>query len=298
MLSFLPWIVIFPIHSLLQIVSLIFWSSLIIILGLVKLLIPVSSINAPINKLLSFLTFGCGVSSVALVKVFNAVKFDYQIDGELKQEDWYLLISNHLSWLDIILLIDFASSKIPAPKFFLKKELIWVPFVGLGAWALDMPFMQRYSRQFIEKNPQLKGKDIETTKKSCEKFRQTPTTVINFVEGNRFTHERHKQKASVYKNLLPPRAGGIAFTLAAMGELFTSILDISIVYPNTQDSPMMAMLGGNLKNVALHVKVKPITQEITGDYFNDPEFKQKFQLWLNDTWSEKDQVIEDIVGKN
>ncbi|MCF2947314.1 acyltransferase [Paraglaciecola aquimarina] len=298
MLSFIPWVVIFPIHLALQLINLVLWSSLIIVLGILKLILPIAVITKLINQLLNCFTHAFGIGSVRLIKCFNSVELDYQIDGKLSQTNWYLIISNHLSWLDINLLIGLTAGKIPAPKFFLKKELIWLPFVGLGAWALDMPFMQRYSRQFIERNPHLKGKDIETTKKSCEKFRQSPTSVINFVEGNRYTPEKHKQRASKYVNLLPPKAGGIAFTLAAMGELFTNILDITIVYPNAQGSPALSMLAGKLKKVSIRIKVKPISQQVIGDYFNDPEFKQNFQLWLNQVWSEKDQLITDIKEKN
>jgi 1-acyl-sn-glycerol-3-phosphate acyltransferase len=226
----------------------------------------------------------------------NKVELDYVVEGELSKKEWYLVVANHLSWLDIILLTDFAAGKIPAPKFFLKKELIWLPFVGLGAWALDMPFMQRYSKAFLQKNPHLEGKDITTTKKSCEKFRPLPTTVINFVEGNRFTPEKQKLKKSPFENLLPPKAGGIAFTLATMGELFTSVLDITIMYPDTQGSPMMAMLGGRLKKVIIRINVHPVTDEIIGDYFNDEKFKQGFQSWLNTVWQNKDKLITHLKG--
>lgn len=232
-----------------------------------------------------------GFCSVTLIKCMNKVELDYVIEGELSKKEWYLIVANHLSWLDIILLTDFSAGKIPAPKFFLKKELIWLPFVGLGAWALDMPFMQRYNKAFLLKNPHLEGKDIETTKKSCEKFRQLPTTVINFVEGNRFTPEKQKLRQSPFENLLPPKAGGIAFTLATMGELFTSVLDITIMYPDTQGSPMIAMLSGRLNKVVMRINVHPVTDEIIGDYFNDDEFKQGFQSWLNSVWQNKDKLI-------
>jgi 1-acyl-sn-glycerol-3-phosphate acyltransferase len=150
----------------------------------------------------------------------------------------------------------------------------------------------------LQKNPHLEGKDITTTKKSCEKFRQLPTTVINFVEGNRCTPEKQKIKQSPFENLLPPRAGGIAFTLATMGELFTSVLDITVIYPDTQGSPMIAMLGGRLKKVVLRVNVHPVTDEIMGDYFNDKEFKQCFQNWLNSVWQNKDKLITRLKEAN
>jgi 1-acyl-sn-glycerol-3-phosphate acyltransferase len=277
-------------------ISLAFWAICITLLGLIKFILPLNFITKPLNIILNSMMCAFGFCSVALIKCMNKVELDYVVDGELSKKDWYLIVANHLSWLDIILLTDFAAGKIPAPKFFLKKELIWLPFVGLGAWALDMPFMQRYSKTFLQKNPHLEGKDIATTKKSCEKFRQLPTSVINFVEGNRFTPEKQKLKKSPFENLLPPKAGGIAFTLATMGELFTSILDITIIYSDTQGSPMMAMLGGRLKKVIIRVNVHPVNDKIIGDYFNDEKFKQGFQDWLNTVWQKKDKLITHLKG--
>lgn len=240
--------------------------------------------------------FCFGICSVFLINMTNKVDWDYQINGELDKSHWYLMMPNHLSWLDIVLLIQFSAGRIPAPKFFLKKELIWLPFIGLGAWALDMPFMQRYSRAFVEKNPHLKGKDIETTRKYCKKFRSSPTTVINFVEGSRFTSEKHQQRDSQYKHLLPPKAGGIAFTLAAMGELFTNVLDVTILYPGSSGKPMLDMLAGNLTKVIVHVNVMPVDEAIVGDYFENETFKAKFQVWLNGVWQTKDRLIAQLVG--
>lgn len=298
MFSIFPSFIVFPIHLTLQIISLAFWAFLVTLLGLIKFLLPFKFFTKPLNFILNFLMCAFGFCSVALIKCMNNVQLDYVVDGQLSKQDWYLVVSNHLSWLDIILLTDFAIGRIPAPKFFLKKELIWLPFVGLSAWALDMPFMQRYSKAFVDKNPHLKGKDIATTKKSCEKFRQLPTTVINFVEGNRYTPEKHQLRQSEFKHLLPPKAGGIAFTLAAMGELFTGVLDFTILYPETKGSPMMAMLGGRLSKVIIRVKVLPVTDEIVGNYFSDENFKQNFQSWLNSNWQEKDKLIAQLKETN
>jgi 1-acyl-sn-glycerol-3-phosphate acyltransferase len=106
---------------------------------------------------------------------------------QLQEKDWYLVLSNHQSWVDILVLQKVLNRRIPMLKFFLKKELIWVPFLGLAWWALDFPFMKRYSKKFLAANPHLKGKDLDRTKKACEKFKHTPVSVMNFVEGTRFT---------------------------------------------------------------------------------------------------------------
>src|SRR3546814_9530339 len=114
--------------------------------------------------------------------------------------------------------------RIPLLKFFLKQELIKVPLLGLAWWALDFPFRKRFTRAEIEANPSLKGKDLETTRKACEKFKEMPTSVMNFFEGTRFTQAKHDQQQSPYEFLLKPKAGGTAFALSAMdGKLATQI---------------------------------------------------------------------------
>ena len=263
-----------------------FWGGLIIIFGLIRFLIPIKQISSVLLDIMHRLYFSFSILSVTMIKVFNRVDMQIDIDQPLSKQKWYLITANHVSYLDIILLIDFCAPRIPPPKFFLKKELIWTPFVGLAAWAMDMPFMQRYSKSYIEKHPHLKGKDIETTRKSCEKFIDRPTTVINFVEGTRFTLKKHRQRKSPYTHLLRPKAGGIAFTLTAMGELFSNILDITIAYPNSTH-PMMDMLSGRMTNIIIDVKSVELSEDVIGDYFNDPSFQERFQQWINRLWEAK-----------
>ena len=286
---------IFVVHTILQISNLALWGGLIIVLGLVKLLLPNGPVKAAWNKVMHALMFSFGRISVLLIRLFNKVDIECAVHGELAKDRWYLIIANHLSYLDIVLLIEFATHRIPAPKFFLKKELIWLPFVGLGAWALDMPFMHRYTRAYLEKHPEKKGKDLETTKAYCEKFRTVPTTVINFVEGTRFTAQKHMAKQSPYQNLLPPKAGGVSFTLAAMGELFTNVLDISLLYPENTRHPMMAMLSGQMTKIVIDVNVTPIPELQQQSERTESEFRLYFQNWLNDLWKNKDARIKKLL---
>lgn len=296
MLSFLPAIILFPLQLLLQVANLALWGSLVIIFGLFKLLLPIAIIRRGLSHCMNGFLSLFGVCSVRIIRLCNKVEWDCQVEGKLSKNDWYLMVPNHLSWLDIVLLVDFAAGKIPAPKFFLKKELIWMPFVGLAAWALDMPFMRRYSQDFLNKHPHLKGKDIETTQKSCEKFQHNPTTVINFVEGTRFTEQKRQQKGGTHENLLPPKAGGIAFTLATMGKLFTNILDVTILYPHNTETPVLDMLSGRLNKVIVRVKVLPVSEKVIGDYYNDEQFRSGFQQWLNSLWERKDKLIGQLIN--
>ena len=177
------------------------------------------------------------------------------------------------------------------PKFFLKKELLWsLPIASWACWLLDYPFMHRYGKAFLAKHPELKGKDIENTKKACEKFKHIPTTVTSFVEGTRFSEEKKQHQQSPYQYLLRPKAPGIAFALATMGNYFNNILNITIVYPDGKIN-LWDFICGNVKNVIVHIDVLPVTADLLGNYENDRDFRIYFQGWLNQLWQQKDTLI-------
>jgi 1-acyl-sn-glycerol-3-phosphate acyltransferase len=220
----------------------------------------------------------------------HKVRWDISGIEDLNPNEWYLVVANHQSWVDILVLQNIFHRKIPFLKFFTKKQILWVPIVGLACWSLDFPIMRRYSEAHLQKRPHLRGKDIEITRKACEKFKTTPVSIMNFLEGTRFTSEKHSKQQSPYANLLKPRAGGIAFVLAAMGEQLHCILDVTIVYPHGTNS-FWAFLCGKVSEIKVRVQSFPIHKEIIGDYSQDMEFRELFQNWLNTFWAEKDRCI-------
>jgi len=288
-------LLIFPIHLALQFSNLGFWAGSIILFGLLRFLLPFKPVRDVLLSIMHRLYSAFAIISVAMIKICNRIEVRIDIDEPLSKKKWYLITANHISYLDIILLIDFCAPRIPPPKFFLKQQLIWTPFVGLAAWALDMPFMRRYSQQFLAKKPHLRGKDIETTRKSCEKFINRPTTVINFVEGTRFTKQKQKSSRSPFSHLLRPKAGGIAFTLTAMGELFSNILDITIAYPDSKH-PMMDMLSGSMTHIVIDVKTLEVSSELKGNYYEDRQFQQDFQGWINRLWQKKNERMKQLMN--
>lgn len=211
----------------------------------------------------------------------------------------YLVISNHRSWADILLLQHVFNRRIPFLKFFLKKELIWVPLLGVAWWALDFPFMKRYSRQYLEKHPEKKGTDMETTRRYCEKFRHSPISVINFLEGTRFDHQKHEKQQSPFRHLLKPRAGGIGIVLSSMGEKFSGIIDVTLVYPkNKPPVAFWEFLQGKISVAVIHIRTYPVPEKFAGkNYEKDEAFKQAFQEWINGLWGDKDETIEDIMNR-
>ena len=273
-----------------------FWVPLVLALAVLKLLVPLK----PWRTFMTYLLDACAVGWIS-VNNFNQRLFSrttLEVSGleGLARNDWYLVIANHQSWVDILLLQRVFNREVPFLKFFLKQQLIWVPFLGLAWWALDFPFMRRYSKSFLAKNPHLKGKDMETTKKACEKFQYKPTRIMNFVEGTRFTKEKHTRQVSPFKHLLKPKAGGIAFVLNAMGGQLHQLIDVTIFYPAGTPS-FWDFINGSVSKIKLHVDVKPLKglfpEDVkVMDYFENPEQRARFQQWLNQQWQAKDQRLE------
>ncbi|EKT4455791.1 acyltransferase [Pseudomonas putida LF54] len=213
----------------------------------------------------------------------------------LRRDTSYLAVSNHQTWVDIPALIESLNRRTPFFKFFLKKELIWVPLLGLAWWGLDYPFMKRYSKAFLEKHPELKGKDLEITKAACELFKRQPVTVVNYLEGTRFTEAKRQEQQSPYRYLLKPKAGGVAFVLAALGEQLDALLDVTIVYPGNKAPGFWELLNGSISRVIIDIQVRELDPALwAGDYENDPEFRQMVQAWVNQLWVAKDQRIEQL----
>lgn len=221
------------------------------------------------------------------------VKTRWHIYGikNLKKDGHYLMIANHRSWLDIVVLQRVFSRKIPGLRFFMKRELLWqLPLLGYACKLLGYPFMQRYSKEFLLKHPELKGKDIEATRKACERFKDQPVTMISFIEGGRFNQEIHDKQKSPFKYLLKPKAGGIAFILAILGKQIESLIDVTIIYPDMQIT-LWDFLCGKISDIYVYIHLIPVKQELLGDYQNDADFRHFFYYWLNEQWFEKDKFI-------
>ncbi|WP_128610062.1 acyltransferase [uncultured Pseudomonas sp.] len=231
----------------------------------------------------------------AIFALCTPTQWDIRGIENLRRDTSYLAISNHQSWVDIPALIESLNRRTPFFKFFLKKELIWVPLLGLAWWGLDYPFMKRYTKAFLEKHPELKGKDLEITKAACELFKRQPVTVVNYLEGTRFTEAKRQEQQSPYRHLLKPKAGGVAFVLAALGEQLDALLDVTIVYPGDKAPGFWDLLNGSVSRVIIDIQVRELAPALwAGDYESDPVFRQTVQAWVNQLWLEKDERIEQL----
>jgi 1-acyl-sn-glycerol-3-phosphate acyltransferase len=231
------------------------------------------------------------------MRLTQKTQWDVQGLEGLNYNGWYLVVSNHQSWVDILVMQHLLNRRIPLLKFFIKRELIKVPLMGFAWWALDYPFLYRHNSEYLEKHPEQKGKDFEATRRACEKFAAIPTSVMNFLEGTRFTKEKHARQKSDYKFLLRPKSGGLALALNVLGDKFNSLLDITIVYPDGIPT-FGEFLCGKVKHIIVRMKTIAIPQQLLhGDYEGDPAFRDAMYKWVQQLWWEKDRQIQTLIIK-
>jgi 1-acyl-sn-glycerol-3-phosphate acyltransferase len=257
--------------------------------SLVKLILPFEAVRRGCDRALNAIASAWVAVNNAWIAAVRPVQWDVQGVNELNPRGWYLVSSNHQSWVDILVLQRVFHGHIPFLKFFLKQELIWVPVIGLAWWALDFPFMKRGKGHGARQN------DLKTTREACEKFKRIPTTVINFVEGTRFTPAKHSQQKSPYRHLLKPKIGGLGIALATMGEQFEALLDVTIVYPNGAPR-FWDLLSGRLDAVIVRVQQRSIPSEVLGaDPIGDKAYRQRISAWVEQQWAEKDVLIDSLL---
>lgn len=282
----------------LLIVNTVLFSSLIIVTMPLRFLMPTHGLRTRVAVLLiGMANLWCRLNNQVLFRLLPRIEWDIRLPEGLNRHSWYFVIANHQSWVDIMVLFYTFTDRIPFLKYFLKQELLYVPFWGQAMYALDYPFMKRYSKETLARHPELKGKDTETTRRSCEKFRYTPVSVMNFLEGTRCTPQKQAQQQSPYRHLLKPKAGGMAFTLSALGDQMHCLLDVTIVYPGGTPT-FMDFCSGRLRRIVVRVHQREIPADaFTRDYETDAAFREQFQAWTAGLWAEKDAEIGCLLGE-
>ncbi len=277
--------------GLLVVLNTLLHCSVLFVVSLIKVLLPLAPLRRVLSRLLILIAESWIACNSRVFDLFARTRWDIRGLEQLSYERSYLVLANHQSWVDIPVLQKVFNKRIPFQRFFLKSQLIWVPMLGIAWWALDFPFMKRYSREQIERRPELRGTDIAATRRACEKFRAMPVSVMNFVEGTRFTDAKHARQASGYRHLLRPKSGGVAFVLDAMGDALHAMLDVTIVYPLGRPT-LVDLLAGRVRRIEVRVRERPIPDAMLGgDYEGDPEYRERFQQWINGIWTEKDAEV-------
>ncbi|MCM2295145.1 acyltransferase [Rhodoferax sp.] len=292
MLQFLPAPINGAIASTLMLLNILFWVPVLLLAATVKLLLPFRRVRLAIDPLLLQIAEAWIAGNSAWMRLTQPLQWQVTGIQDLDRRQWYLVICNHQSWVDILVLQHVLNRRIPLLKFFLKKQLIWVPIMGLAWWALEFPFMRRHSEAFLQKHPEERGKDAATTRAACEKYALVPTSVMNFVEGTRFTRAKQQRQQSPYRHLLKPKAGGISLALDAMGEKFGAVLDITIAYPDGTPN-FWQFLQGRVPRVIVQARtlaVPRLAANAAGDL--SQAWRELCQAWINQLWTDKDALLD------
>lgn len=290
MFATFPYLLRVPLAMLLLALNILLHVLPIFALALVKVVIPLTGVRRAMSRALVLVAESwIGVNSL-LFKLFTRIRWQVEgLDG-LRRDGNYLVLCNHQSWVDIAVLQKVFNRRIPFLRFFLKQQLIWIPLLGPAWWALDFPFMKRYSPQTLLRHPELQGKDRESTRRACEKFRHMPVSVMNFAEGTRFTQAKHDAQSSPFRYLLRPKAGGVAFVLDAMGDALHAVVDVTIAYPQGPCT-MMDLIAGRIHDIRVHVRERPIDPGLVGSYDEDPAFRGRVKAWMRALWTDKDAQL-------
>jgi 1-acyl-sn-glycerol-3-phosphate acyltransferase len=200
----------------------------------------------------------------------------------------YLIVSNHVSWVDIFALFRVFHRRAALIRFFMKAQLIWFPIAGQACAALEFPFMRRYSPDYLARHPEKRGRDLVMARRMCRRYRRVPVAVAIFLEGTRFSREKQENQQSPYRHLLRPRLGAIGFALAALGDQLDAVLDVTLAYPGGETT-MWDFVSGRVRRVSVRVRRLEVPPELLAEDGGDREVLKE---WMEEVWREKDEFLD------
>ena len=232
-------------------------------------------------------------------RIFDALlPTRYEVRGipETKLDGRFLIISNHISWIDIAVIFRVFTWRLPFIRFFLKRPLIFSPILGQACWAMDFPFMRRYSPEYLEKHPEKRGADLVTTRTACRRYKKIPVSILNFVEGTRFSREKHADQESPYLHLLRPRYGGISYVFASMGDMLDAMYDVTLAFPGIPDATFWTYISGQLPRIVIDIREIPLRPEFFDESVTRPGAnREAFKAWMSGIWDEKDRRLDELL---
>ena len=265
-------------------------SCLLIPLGIIKFFLPITSLKVLFTKFIIKVGELWIFTNKIWVKALHNPKWQIIGKENIKSDGWTIATSNHQSFADIFLLQDITNRKMPMLKFFMKYVLIYVPIIGLSWWALDMPFLKRYTKKQLEKNPKLAGKDVREMKRALKHYALYPVTVFSFAEGTRLTLKKHHNQTSPFKNLLRPKEGGLATALSLVNKI-DYLVDFTIKFDSKKRS-FWDYLWGRMNSAKITIKEIKIPKKFLNENLLDNHsLRSEFKEWINSLWLEKDLLL-------
>jgi 1-acyl-sn-glycerol-3-phosphate acyltransferase len=264
------------------------WGGLVLVAGFPKLFMPRSELRRRFILALAWLGERWVGSTNRLFDRLLPVEWEVEGVDIDDPNGHYLIISNHVSWVDIFALFRVFHRRAAFIRFFMKSQLMWFPIVGQACAALEFPFMRRYSPDYVARHPEKAGRDLVMARRMCRRYRRVPVAVAIFLEGTRFTREKQENQESPYRHLLRPRVGALGFALGALGDQLDAVLDVTLSYPGGETT-MWDFVTGRLRRVAVHVRRLDVPPELLAEGGAEREALKK---WIDKVWKEKDVLLD------
>ncbi len=230
-----------------------------------------------------------------IIKVLRLIQIEVEWPTEpLRRDRWYMVVSNHQTWTDIIMLQSVLRPALPPLKFFTKRELIWLPLLGLAMKLLGFPYVRR-ARQTGGGNGQAAaGKDRDAITAACAVFRNHPTAVLSFLEGTRFTPAKRDARNSRFQHLLNPKIGGLSAVIAGLAEELDTLVDVTIHYPG-EPPGFWEFLQGKCPRARMRVAAHRLSGEL-----RDPDSavqRAKVGAFVEALWRAKDARLSEAIAE-
>lgn len=277
------------------VVNLSLWLCPLMVLVLLKWLIPAARFRRGVDGAMAWV-YRSAVQCDSWV-LFGLMDIRLEVEGMADRYtgDFYLVIANHQSWSDIFILQHLFNRKAPVLKFLVKKELIFMPLVGLICWAYDYPFLHRRSHKSDPNSSGVSKTDRETLNRSLGRFLGSTASIINFAEGTRYSPAKARKQGSPFRHLLKPRAGGLNAIFQMVGTRLDAVVDVTLAY-DAETASFWRFIGGGIRRVKIHAETL-----VPGEILHDGEGPQEGSPlgmtaeWINERWALKDRVLSRLT---
>lgn len=226
-----------------------------------------------------------------VLKTFLPTRWDFSGVDQFSPDQFYLLICNHQAWADILILHLAFRGRASHLKFFMKRALLWqLPVASWVCAAMGYPFVHRHTPAQIKRKPALMGQDLRTVQKACQRLRSSPSTLVNFLEGTRFTPEKAKKSNTPYQHLLRAQGSGVSAVINALGDSLSGIIDVTIAFP--PKASMWGLLCGQVGWVKLHARKIDLDVDWQLGDLDERAYRRKISANIQQVWAEKDQRLQ------
>jgi 1-acyl-sn-glycerol-3-phosphate acyltransferase len=200
----------------------------------------------------------------------------------LDRDSSAVVICNHRSWCDVLLAQDILTNQGPIVKFLAKRELAFVPILGLIIFAFNFPLLKRRTKPGVSDATRRTADQARVTRAALQLLHE-PAAILIFVEGTRYTDEKNRASGQDFLALLPPRVGGFAAVVAVLRESEARVIDVTLHF-NPHVS-FWQFIGG------VHTKIL-----IEAQSYAIAEIPRDITAWLQERWRLKDAALTKNQG--